>query len=129
MSGYQRDIRLAVKKYVGEFAADVARRSGNCIFMEFSPCQFKMCRVCLAMQKGSYLLSEMEYTAQKGSYLLSEMEYTARRLIRLTARNPGCWASAKSASQFAVTLTSSRRSVVVAASWWSSSTTRVGRYT
>jgi hypothetical protein len=46
---------------------------------------------------------------QKGSYLLSEMEYTARRLIRLTARNPGCWASAKSASQFAVTLTSSRR--------------------
>src|SRR5690348_13955774 len=51
MSRYHREIGLAIKKYVGEFVADVAGRSGKCNLHEFSPQQSRMCRVCLALQK------------------------------------------------------------------------------
>jgi len=51
---------------------------------------------------------------QKGSYLLSEMEY-GKTIDTAHRPKPGCWASAKSTSQYAVTLTYSRRSVLVAA--------------
>src|SRR5262249_23957531 len=67
MSGYQRDIGLAVKKYVGEFVADVAGRSGNCnlhgIFLLTSR---RMRRVCLAFQKkaATYLESEVSKAAR-----------------------------------------------------------------
>ena len=56
MSGYQRDIRLAVKKYVGEFAADVARRSGNCdLHGFFSLAINDVQALSLASEKGSCL--------------------------------------------------------------------------
>ena len=51
MPGYQSDIGLAVKKYVGEFAADLAGRSGYCNPHKVFSLPCKMCRLCLSLQK------------------------------------------------------------------------------
>jgi hypothetical protein len=51
MSGDQRDIGVAIKKYVGEFAADLAGRSGNCNLHRICLLIVVDVQGCLATQK------------------------------------------------------------------------------